>query len=999
MADNEIKKTDTHPVPSVEPQDDTPPPFKRVEAGQLPPRTPTEPIDEVPLEPMPQGRGCGCWIPVILTALLVAALVVIGAILPPINLPQRLFGVSLFGPSYTILSAKANAVANNGLALIADPATVGTDFGVVLASVPMNATSTDSEAIAKALAAVPPTLARQSAVYSIETTGKQPPTVTLNVTIPAGANPDALDMYGWDAKALAWRFIPSQINTSGALSMVAAVNKVPDQLALFSAVSQVQPTVLVAVDAVQVLSDEAGKLANIVAPGGLTPTLDGKLTGSLAPGYDASKGYLVMPVIRNYSDPRAVDTNTIMTILGNSTLRSQHAAQITGFATNNAFKGVFVDYRDVPAELRDSFSAFITDLGASLQGQGLSLGVVVPAAVNNNGKWETGAYNWQTIGAAANYVEIELPLDPTAYTPGNDRPVEAMLRWAKGEMSRSEILLGLSALSVNQVDSSYTSVGYADALSALGSVKIEAATSETGSIVPGSQIQASLDGFRASSGLDTTSQTPFIEYLGQDNKPVSRIWLTTADALRFRMDRSFTFGLAGVAFSDLLTTGVADGVYNTILNYKLQQPPTEGATELALRWRIQGANGTVDEVTTGLNDPLIATINAPDGNYAINVDVVGGQSASPRTGVEVALFAPTLTPTPLPTPTPTPVPTKPPPPVAVAAAAVAAPSGSAGAAVNPGAGSIAVGNFEYGGHVTNPASDAAAGAMRRAGMTWMKIQFRFAPGTGAGAVAGQINDAKSRGFKILVGIVGYPNDLAAGGDGYIQEFASFAGGVAGLGPDAIEVWNEPNIDREWPAGQISGGNYAKVLRAAYGAIKGANAGVMVISAAPAPTGAEAAFPGRVINDDNFIRQLIDAGGLQVMDCLGAHYNEGIVAPNQNIGDPRDNYYTRYFSGMLNTYWGLSGGQRPICFTELGFLTPEGYGSLDPFFGWAANTTVAQHAAWLAQAAALSSQSGKVRLMIVWNVDFSNYGTDPMGGYAMIRPGGGCPACDAMAAAR
>jgi hypothetical protein len=284
-------------------------------------------------------------------------------------------------------------------------------------------------------------------------------------------------------------------------------------------------------------------------------------------------------------------------------------------------------------------------------------------------------------------------------------------------------------------------------------------------------------------------------------------------------------------------------------------------------------------------------------------------------------------------------------------------------------------------------------------MTWMKIQFRYGPGTGPGAVAGQISDAKARGFKILVGLVGYPNDLAAGGDGYIQQFAQFAGGVAGLGPDAIEVWNEPNLDREWPAGQISGANYAKVLRAAYSAIKGANAGVMVISAAPAPTGAEAAFPGRVVNDDNWIRQMIDAGGLQSMDCLGAHYNEGIVAPSQTSGDPRDNYYTRYLSSMLDTYWGLSGGQKPICWTELGYLTPEGYGSLDPFFGWAANTTVAQQAAWLAQAAAISSQSGRVRLMIVWNVDFSNYGSDPMGGYAMIRPGGGCPACDAMAGAR
>jgi hypothetical protein len=103
--------------------------------------------------------------------------------------------------------------------------------------------------------------------------------------------------------------------------------------------------------------------------------------------------------------------------------------------------------------------------------------------------------------------------------------------------------------------------------------------------------------------------------------------------------------------------------------------------------------------------------------------------------------------------------------------------------------------------------------------------------------------------------------------------------------------------------------------------------------------------------------------------------------------------------MLDTYWGLVGGQKPICWTELGYLTPEGYGALDPYFGWAGNTTVTQQAAWLAQAAALSSQSGKVRLLIVFNVDFTNYGSDPMAGYAMIRPGGGCPACDAMAAAR
>ncbi|NDJ62863.1 MAG: hypothetical protein GYB67_17210, partial [Chloroflexi bacterium] len=324
---------------------------------------------------------------------------------------------------------------------------------------------------------------------------------------------------------------------------------------------------------------------------------------------------------------------------------------------------------------------------------------------------------------------------------------------------------------------------------------------------------------------------------------------------------------------------------------------------------------------------------------------------------------------------------------------------SAPPAVAPGAGSIQLGTFEYGGHVTSTTSENAAGAMRSAGMNWMKVQIRYGRGANPGIASAAIQGAHSRGFKVLLGVVGNPAELGAGGQGYMQEFASFLGGVAGLGPDAIEVWNEPNIDREWPQGQISGTMYAEMLRLAYQAIKGANSGVMVISGAPAPTGAENAFPGRVVNDDRWLRDLVAAGGLNAMDCLGVHYNEGIVGPNQRSGDPRDNYYTRYFWGMVDTYWNIIGGARPLCFTELGYLTSEGYGSLPPFFAWASGVTLAQQAAWLAEATALSSQSGRVRLLIVWNVDFTLYGSDPQAGYAMIRPGGSCPACTALARAR
>jgi hypothetical protein len=90
--------------------------------------------------------------------------------------------------------------------------------------------------------------------------------------------------------------------------------------------------------------------------------------------------------------------------------------------------------------------------------------------------------------------------------------------------------------------------------------------------------------------------------------------------------------------------------------------------------------------------------------------------------------------------------------------------------------------------------------------------------------------------------------------------------------------------------------------------------------------------------------------------------------------------------------------KSLCFTELGYLTREGLGPLPQAFSWAANTTVQQQAEWLAQAVRMARQSGRVRLMIIWNVDFTRYDNDPMAGYAIVRPDGTCRACVTMGAA-
>jgi len=333
----------------------------------------------------------------------------------------------------------------------------------------------------------------------------------------------------------------------------------------------------------------------------------------------------------------------------------------------------------------------------------------------------------------------------------------------------------------------------------------------------------------------------------------------------------------------------------------------------------------------------------------------------------------------------------------VAPAAEAEQGAPAGGAIPaPVAGGAGLTGFGYGGHVD---SFAYPNLMARAGMTWAKRQIRFTRGASGGVAAGAINQAHANGFKILLGIVGAnPNDVTQ--PGYYEDYARFVGEVAALGPDAIEVWNEQNIDREWANGAIDPASYTQLLAQAYNAIKSANPGVAVISGAPAPTGAEGAFgTAAVWNDDRYVRGMAAAGAARYMDCIGAHYNEGIVSPNQTSGDPRGNYYTRYFWGMVNTYSSAFGGARPVCFTELGYLSPEGLGPLPGSFAWGGDTSVAEQAQWLADAVRLSRNSGRVKLVIIWNVDFTNYGADPMAGYAMVRPGGGCPACDALAGVR
>lgn len=311
-------------------------------------------------------------------------------------------------------------------------------------------------------------------------------------------------------------------------------------------------------------------------------------------------------------------------------------------------------------------------------------------------------------------------------------------------------------------------------------------------------------------------------------------------------------------------------------------------------------------------------------------------------------------------------------------------------AASPAPAPISGGSFELGGHVRDTGLPYAE-KMHYAGMNWTKVQVHYGQDA-----AGIIAVAHSNGFKVQLSALGTPGMVTQ--PGFEQDFANWVAGLAAAGADAIEVWNEPNIEREWQIGHISPQAYTQLLCASYNTIKAANAGTAVISAAPAPTGFFGGCGPNGCDDAPWLSGMRDAGAAQCMDYIGAHHNSGATSPSARIGhpaNPGDTHHSWFFMPQTELYYNTFGGTRKLFYTEMGYASQEGVPPFSDAFGWARGTDNSEQAAWLAEAVRLSVSTGMVRCIIVWNIDFIRYGADPQDGFAIIRPGGGCPACESL----
>lgn len=127
---------------------------------------------------------------------------------------------------------------------------------------------------------------------------------------------------------------------------------------------------------------------------------------------------------------------------------------------------------------------------------------------------------------------------------------------------------------------------------------------------------------------------------------------------------------------------------------------------------------------------------------------------------------------------------------------------------------------------------------------------------------------------------GPPDDFAT--------FYNFAAKVAARYRGKVkyyQIWNEPNLAREWGSRQVEPARYTELLRGSYRAIKAADAGAVVVAAPLAPT----ETIGTSLSDLQFLEEMYQAGAQDAFDILGVQIYGLGYAPDFRFVQPDPRY--------------------------------------------------------------------------------------------------------------
>jgi len=128
----------------------------------------------------------------------------------------------------------------------------------------------------------------------------------------------------------------------------------------------------------------------------------------------------------------------------------------------------------------------------------------------------------------------------------------------------------------------------------------------------------------------------------------------------------------------------------------------------------------------------------------------------------------------------------------------------------------------------------------------------------------------------------------------MKDFADFCYAVAARYKGRIaayQLWNEPNLAREWGGQAPNAKAYVELLKAGYAAIKRADPNAIVISAGMAPT---TRWDNVAMPDTEYLTRMYANGAKAYFDALGAHGAGYKAPPEMDPGEVANNpdFYNR-----------------------------------------------------------------------------------------------------------
>ena len=175
----------------------------------------------------------------------------------------------------------------------------------------------------------------------------------------------------------------------------------------------------------------------------------------------------------------------------------------------------------------------------------------------------------------------------------------------------------------------------------------------------------------------------------------------------------------------------------------------------------------------------------------------------------------------------------------------------------------------------------------------------------------------------------------------MQDFGDFCSAIAERYRGRIEayqVWNEPNLTREWGNEPPDPAAYTQLLKLCFEAIKEADPDALVISAGLAPTGTS--LP-EAMPDGQFLQGMYEAGAAEYFDVLGLNAPGYKAPPEASPEEGEENpdygggrwFVFRHVEDMRAIMEANGDRNKQVAILELGWTTDE----VNPSYAWHAVT--------------------------------------------------------------